>query len=199
MSLVDKSNEVSKAEVESGASAGPMVTKADIQHIVASRTSVPVEKVSVDESNQSFKMEETLHGRVTGQDEAVRAIGRAIRRARVGLRNPNRPVASFNFASPKGVGKSELAKALATSYYGLEEAMVQLDMSEFMEQHTVAKLIGPPLGYVSCGRVEGKDDGSKIRLVRKAAGEGRGEIWWWRLEMAKGRDAAPLPLGNPHL
>lgn len=162
MSLVDKSKEVSKAEVESGASAGPMVTEADIQRIVASWTSVPVEKVSVDESSRLLKMEETLHGRVIGQDEAVRAIGRAIRRARVGLRNPNRPVASFIFAGPTGVGKSELAKALATSYYGSEEAMVRLDMSEFMERHTVAKLIGSPPGYV--GYTEG---GQLTEAVRR--------------------------------
>ncbi|XP_037429383.1 chaperone protein ClpC1, chloroplastic-like [Triticum dicoccoides] len=162
MSLVDKSKEVSKAEMESGASAGPMVTEADIQRIVASWTSVPVEKVSVDESSRLLKMEETLHGRVIGQDEAVRAIGRAIRRARVGLRNPNRPVASFIFAGPTGVGKSELAKALATSYYGSEEAMVRLDMSEFMERHTVAKLIGSPPGYV--GYTEG---GQLTEAVRR--------------------------------
>nr|BAK06755.1 predicted protein [Hordeum vulgare subsp. vulgare] len=162
MSLVDKSKEVSKAEVESGASTGPMVTEADIQRIVASWTSVPVEKVSVDESSRLLKMEETLHGRVIGQDEAVRAIGRAIRRARVGLRNPNRPVASFIFAGPTGVGKSELAKALAASYYGSEEAMVRLDMSEFMERHTVAKLIGSPPGYV--GYTEG---GQLTEAVRR--------------------------------
>ncbi|KAM0903145.1 hypothetical protein ACQ4PT_018924 [Festuca glaucescens] len=162
MSLVDKSKEMSKAEVESGASARPVVTEADIQRIVSSWTSVPVEKVSVDESDRLLKMEETLHRRVIGQDEAVIAISRAIRRARVGLRNPNRPVASLIFAGPTGVGKSELAKALAACYYGSEDAMVRLDMSEFMERHTVAKLIGSPPGYV--GYTEG---GQLTEVVRR--------------------------------
>ncbi|CAM0875010.1 unnamed protein product [Alopecurus aequalis] len=162
MSLVDKSKEMSKAEVESGASAGPVVTEADIQRIVSSWTSVPVEKVSVDESGRLLKMEETLHRRVIGQDEAVIAISRAIRRARVGLKDPSRPVASLIFAGPTGVGKSELAKALAACYYGSDEAMVRLDMSEFMERHTVAKLIGSPPGYV--GYTEG---GQLTEAVRR--------------------------------
>jgi ATP-dependent Clp protease ATP-binding subunit ClpC len=93
-------------------------------------------------------MESVLHGRVIGQEEAVVAISRAIRRARVGLKNPNRPIASFIFSGPTGVGKSELAKTLAAYYFGSEEAMVRLDMSEYMERHTVAKLIGSPPGYV---------------------------------------------------
>lgn len=91
-------------------------------------------------------MEETLHQRVIGQEEAVVAISRAIRRARVGLKNPNRPIASFIFSGPTGVGKSELAKTLASYYFGSQEAMVRLDMSEFMERHTVSKLIGSPPG-----------------------------------------------------
>ncbi|KAL5575008.1 hypothetical protein UlMin_016707 [Ulmus minor] len=150
--LVDKGKEMSKAESEAG-DAGPVVTEVDIQHIVSSWTSIPVEKVSTDESNRLLKMEETLHKRVIGQDEAVKAISRAIRRARVGLKNPNRPIASFIFSGPTGVGKSELAKALATYYFGSEEAMIRLDMSEFMERHTVSKLIGSPPGYV--GYTEG--------------------------------------------
>jgi ATP-dependent Clp protease ATP-binding subunit ClpC len=115
---------------------------------VSAWTGIPVEKVSIDESSRLLKMEETLHKRVIGQDEAVKAISRAIRRARVGLKNPNRPIASFIFSGPTGVGKSELAKALAAYYFGSEEAMVRLDMSEFMERHTVSKLIGSPPGYV---------------------------------------------------
>ncbi|KAB2053662.1 hypothetical protein ES319_A12G203000v1, partial [Gossypium barbadense] len=99
--------------------------------------------------DQDFeKMEKTLHKRVVGQDEAVKAISRAIRRARVGLKNPNRPIASFIFSGPTGVGKSELAKTLAVSYFGSEEAMIRFDMSEYMERQTVSKLIGPPPGYV---------------------------------------------------
>ncbi|KAF0891533.1 hypothetical protein E2562_009929 [Oryza meyeriana var. granulata] len=147
MSLVDKSKEMSKAAEDSGESAGPTVTEADVQHIVSTWTGVPVEKVTVDESSRLLKMESSLHRRVVGQDEAVTAISRAIRRARVGLRDPRRPIASFIFAGPTGVGKSELAKALASYYYGSEEAMVRLDMSEFMEKHTVAKLVGSPPGY----------------------------------------------------
>ena len=103
-------------------------------------------QVSSDETERLIKMEETLHQRVIGQEEAVVAISRAIRRARVGLKNPNRPIASFIFSGPTGVGKSELAKTLATYYFGSEDAMIRLDMSEFMERHTVSKLIGSPPG-----------------------------------------------------
>ncbi|KAH7405502.1 hypothetical protein KP509_15G073100 [Ceratopteris richardii] len=145
--LTEKGKEKLQAESETG-DVGPLVTEADIQHIVSAWTGIPVEKVSIDESSRLLKMEETLHKRVIGQDEAVKAISRAIRRARVGLKNPNRPIASFIFSGPTGVGKSELAKALAAYYFGSEEAMVRLDMSEFMERHTVSKLIGSPPGYV---------------------------------------------------
>ncbi|CAN1318033.1 Chaperone protein ClpC, chloroplastic, partial [Linum perenne] len=141
---------------------GPIVTEVDIQHIVSSWTGIPVDKVSSDESDRLLKMEETLHKRVIGQDEAVEAISRAIRRARVGLKNPNRPIASFIFSGPTGVGKSELAKSLAAYYFGSEEAMVRLDMSEFMERHTVSKLIGSPPGYV--GYTEG---GQLTEAVRR--------------------------------
>ncbi|KAK9108595.1 hypothetical protein Syun_024606 [Stephania yunnanensis] len=140
-----KGKEMSKAENEA-ADSGPIVTEVDIQHIIASWTGIPVEKVSIDESDRLLKMEDTLHNRVIGQDEAVKAISRAIRRARVGLKNPNRPIASFIFSGPTGVGKSELAKTLAAYYFGSQEAMIRLDMSEFMERHTVSKLIGSPPG-----------------------------------------------------
>nr|GLL49127.1 ATP-dependent Clp protease ATP-binding subunit ClpA homolog CD4A, chloroplastic-like isoform X1 [Ipomoea trifida] len=160
--LIDKSKEMSKAETEAGDAEGPVVTEADIQHIVALWTGIPVAKVSTDESSRLLKMEETLHKRVIGQDEAVMAISRAIRRARVGLKNPDRPIASFIFSGPTGVGKSELAKALATYYFGSEEAMIRLDMSEFMERHTVSKLIGSPPGYV--GYTEG---GQLTEAVRR--------------------------------
>ncbi|KAK9823819.1 hypothetical protein WJX72_005723 [[Myrmecia] bisecta] len=136
------------AESESGEGSGPIVTEQDIANIVAQWTGIPIEKVSSDESERLIKMEEVLHTRVIGQEEAVVAISRAIRRARVGLKNPNRPIASFIFSGPTGVGKSELAKTLASYYFGSEEAMVRLDMSEFMERHTVSKLIGSPPGYV---------------------------------------------------
>ena len=126
----------------------PMVTEEDIAHIVASWTGVPVQKLTESESAKLLNMEETLHQRLIGQDEAVKAVSRAIRRARVGLKNPNRPIASFIFSGPTGVGKTELTKSLAAYFFGSEEAMIRLDMSEFMERHTVSKLIGSPPGYV---------------------------------------------------
>jgi ATP-dependent Clp protease ATP-binding subunit ClpC len=126
----------------------PTVTEEDIAEIVAAWTSIPVNKLTKSESEKLLQMEETLHGRIIGQDEAVVAVSRAIRRARVGLKSPNRPIASFIFSGPTGVGKTELTKALATYFFGSEEAMVRLDMSEYMERHTVSKLIGSPPGYV---------------------------------------------------
>ena len=160
--VLAKGKEVNKAETEAGEEGGPTVTESDIQHIVSTWTGIPVEKVSSEESSRLLKMEQTLHTRVIGQDEAVKAISRAIRRARVGLKNPNRPIASFIFSGPTGVGKSELAKALAAYYFGSEEAMIRLDMSEFMERHTVSKLIGSPPGYV--GYTEG---GQLTEAVRR--------------------------------
>jgi ATP-dependent Clp protease ATP-binding subunit ClpC len=126
----------------------PDVTEEDIAHIVASWTGVPVSKLTESESIKLLHMEETLHQRLIGQDEAVRAVSRAIRRARVGLKNPNRPIASFIFSGPTGVGKTELTKALAAYFFGSEDSMIRLDMSEYMERHTVSKLIGSPPGYV---------------------------------------------------
>ena len=126
----------------------PMVNEEDIAHIVASWTGVPVQKLTESESVKLLNMEETLHQRLIGQDEAVKAVSKAIRRARVGLKNPNRPIASFIFSGPTGVGKTELTKALAAYFFGSEESMIRLDMSEFMERHTVSKLIGSPPGYV---------------------------------------------------
>ncbi|CAI9093263.1 OLC1v1028727C1 [Oldenlandia corymbosa var. corymbosa] len=159
--VIEKNKEMSIAETELE-DGRIMVTEVDIQHIVALWTGIPVDKVSSDESDRLLKMEETLHNRVIGQDEAVKAISRAIRRARVGLKNPDRPIASFIFSGPTGVGKSELAKALTAYYFGSEEAMVRLDMSEFMERHTVSKLIGSPPGYV--GYTEG---GQLTEAVRR--------------------------------
>ncbi len=126
----------------------PQVTEEDIAYIVSSWTGVPVNKLTESESEKLLHMEDVLHQRLIGQEEAVRAISRAIRRARVGLKNPKRPIASFIFSGPTGVGKTELAKSLATYFFGAEDAMIRLDMSEYMERHTVSKLIGSPPGYV---------------------------------------------------
>jgi ATP-dependent Clp protease ATP-binding subunit ClpC len=137
-----------KAEGSSTADESPLVNEEDIAHIVASWTGIPVNKLTESESEKLLNMEETLHNRMIGQDEAVKAVSRAIRRARVGLKNPNRPIASFIFSGPTGVGKTELTKSLAAYFFGSEEAMIRLDMSEYMERHTVSKLIGSPPGYV---------------------------------------------------
>ena len=131
-----------------GADGSPLVTEEDIAAIVASWTGVPVQKLTEKESVKLLNIEDTLHQRLIGQDEAVKSVAKAIRRARVGLKNPNRPIASFIFSGPTGVGKTELTKALATYFFGSEEAMIRVDMSEYMERHTVSKLIGSPPGYV---------------------------------------------------
>ncbi len=137
-----------KSNGSSGDGIEPVVTEEDIAHIVASWTGVPVNKLTESESEKLLHMEDTLHQRLIGQDDAVKAVSRAIRRARVGLKNPNRPIASFVFSGPTGGGKTELAKSLASYFFGSEEAMIRLDMSEYMERHTVSKLIGSPPGYV---------------------------------------------------
>jgi len=140
--------ELSTTVTATAETTSPVVDEEDIAQIVASWTGVPVQKLTESESVKLLNMEETLHQRLIGQDEAVKAVSKAIRRARVGLKNPNRPIASFIFSGPTGVGKTELTKALATYFFGSEEAMIRLDMSEFMERHTVSKLIGSPPGYV---------------------------------------------------
>jgi len=137
-----------KAESDRGTEGSPTVTAEEIAHIVASWTGVPVNKLTESESEKLLNMEDTLHQRLIGQEDAVKAVSRAIRRARVGLKNPNRPIASFIFSGPTGVGKTELTKSLAAYFFGSEDAMIRLDMSEYMERHTVSKLIGSPPGYV---------------------------------------------------
>jgi ATP-dependent Clp protease ATP-binding subunit ClpC len=134
----------------------PLVDEDDIAEIVASWTGVPVTRMTESEAVQLLHMEDTLHERVIGQQEAVAAVARAIRRSRVSLASPNRPIASLIFSGPTGVGKTELTKALAMALFGSEDAMVRLDMSEFMEPHTVAKLIGSPPGFV------GYDEGGQL-------------------------------------
>ena len=132
------------------------VTEEHIAQVIETWTGIPVSKITKSETAQLLDMEKILHKRVIGQSQAVVAVSRAIRRARVGLRNPNRPIASFLFSGPTGVGKTELTKALASYFFGAEDAMVRLDMSEYMEKHTVAKLIGSPPGYI------GYDEGGQL-------------------------------------
>lgn len=124
------------------------VTVEDIAYIVSSWTGIPVAQLAQEETERLLRLEEILHQRVIGQDEAVRAVGRAIRRARAGLKDPKRPIGSFIFLGPTGVGKTELARALAEALFGDEDAMIRLDMSEYMEKHTVSRLVGAPPGYV---------------------------------------------------
>ena len=128
----------------------------DIAEVVASWTGVPVKKLTQSENEKLKNLEKTLHQRVIGQNEAVEAVAKAIRRGRVGLKDPNRPIGSFLFLGPTGVGKTELSKALAESLFGNEDAMIRIDMSEYMEGHSVSKLIGSPPGYV------GFDDGGQL-------------------------------------
>lgn len=125
-----------------------MVTETDVSDVISNWTGIPVTKITGSESARLLKMEDTIHERIIGQKHAVVAVSKAIRRARVGLRNPNRPIASFIFAGPTGVGKTELTKALSDYIFSSEDSMIRLDMSEYMEKHTVAKLIGSPPGYV---------------------------------------------------
>jgi len=140
----------------------PVVTEEHIAEVISTMTGVPVTKLTEGESERLLKLEDTLHARVIGQHDAVVSISRAIRRARVGLKSPNRPIGSFIFAGPTGVGKTELAKALAEAVFGSEDNMVRVDMSEFMEKHATSKLIGSPPGYV------GYDDGGSLtETIRK--------------------------------
>ncbi len=127
---------------------GPRVTAEDIAEVVSMWTGIPIIQITEEESARLIKMEDALHQRIIGQNEAIIAISKAVRRARAGLKDPKRPIGSFIFLGPTGVGKSELTKALAEFMFGSEEALIQLDMSEFMERHTTARLVGAPPGYV---------------------------------------------------
>ena len=137
------------------------VTEGDIAKVVSTWTKVPVSKLTEKESDRLLRLEKELHKRVIGQEEAVSAVARAIRRGRVGLQDPNRPIGSFLFLGPTGVGKTELSKALAEAMFGTENALIRVDMSEYMEGHSVSKMIGSPPGYV--GFEEGGQLSEKIR------------------------------------
>ncbi len=160
--LKDRIREMSIKWREDNEENKPTVTSEHVAQVVSMMTGIPTTKITEGESERLLKLEETLHKRVIGQSQAVEAISKAIRRARVGLKSPNRPIGSFIFSGPTGVGKTELAKALAEAVFGSEDNMIRVDMSEFMEKHSTAKLIGSPPGYV------GYDDGGHMtELVRK--------------------------------
>jgi len=142
---------ISKRTVEAGS-----VTEAEITNIISSWTGIPVSKMAMGESERLLQLEEILHNRVIGQNEAVKAVARAVRRARAGLKNPKRPIGSFVFLGPTGVGKTELARALAEAMFASEDAVIRLDMSEYMEKHAVSRMIGSPPGYV------GYDEGGQL-------------------------------------
>ena len=162
--LRDRENELNKTldstknkwKTGSMGESGLLVSEEDIAQVVSRWTKVPVEKLTEKESEKLLQLENILHERVIGQKEAVNSISRAVRRARVGLKDPNRPIGSFIFLGPTGVGKTELSKALAVAMFGSEKAIVRVDMSEYMEKHTVSRLIGSPPGYV------GYDEGGQL-------------------------------------
>lgn len=143
------------------ASAKPEVTEEDIAEVVSAWTKVPVHKLAESDADRLKKLESVLHKRVVGQEEAVSAVARAVRRGRVGLKDPRRPIGSFLFLGPTGVGKTELSKALAEALFGSEGSMIRVDMSEYMEKHSVAKMIGSPPGYV--GHEEGGQLSDQVR------------------------------------
>jgi len=126
----------------------PVVTSEDIAEVTSMWTGIPVAKLTVDETSRLLQMEEALHRRIIGQDEAISTVAKAVRRARAGLKDPRRPIGVFMFLGPTGVGKTELVRALAEFMFGSEDALIRLDMSEFMERHTVARLVGAPPGYI---------------------------------------------------
>ena len=160
--IKDKIRELQDSWRSSQENNKPVVGIEEVAQVISTITGVPVTKITEGESERLLKLEETLHNRVIGQNEAVVALSKAIRRARVGLKAPNRPIGSFIFSGPTGVGKTELAKALAEAVFGSEDNIVRVDMSEFMEKHSTAKLIGSPPGYV------GYDDGGHMtEIIRK--------------------------------
>ena len=138
-----------------------VVSKAEIDEVVSKWTGVPLSSINQDEGDKLLRMEQELHRRVISQEKAISAVSRAIRRSRAGLKNPNRPVGSFMFLGPTGVGKTELARALAQFLFGSENALIRFDMSEYMEKHSVSKLIGSPPGYV--GHEEGGQLTEKVK------------------------------------
>ena len=156
-----KLNALRKRFEKKSASMHPQVTEEDIAEVVSAWTKVPVQKLAESDAQRLKKLESVLHKRVVGQEEAVSAVARAVKRGRVGLKDPKRPIGSFLFLGPTGVGKTELSKALAEALFGSEESMIRVDMSEYMEKHSVAKMIGSPPGYV--GHEEGGQLSDQVR------------------------------------
>ena len=154
--IEQKSQKLADIQGEDGGVLREMVTDDDIADVVASWTGIPVAKLNQGEQERLMTMEDNLHGRVIGQHDAVVAVSDAVRRARAGLQDPNRPIGSFIFLGPTGVGKTELARALAEFMFDDEQNMLRIDMSEFMEKHSVARLIGAPPGYI------GYDEGGQL-------------------------------------
>lgn len=157
----EKLDSVKKRFQKKTAASRPEVTEHDIAEVVSAWTKVPVQKLAESDTERLRKLESVLHKRVIGQEEAVSAVARAVRRGRVGLKDPKRPIGSFLFLGPTGVGKTELSKALAEALFGNEESMIRVDMSEYMEKHSVAKMIGSPPGYV--GHEEGGQLSDQVR------------------------------------
>ncbi len=154
--LREELEETKKAWKEKQGKENSEVTVEDIAMVVSSWTGIPVSKLAQEETERLLNMEEILHSRVIGQEEAVKAVAKAVRRARAGLKDPKRPIGSFVFLGPTGVGKTELARALAESIFGDEDAMIRIDMSEYMEKHSTSRLVGSPPGYV------GYDEGGQL-------------------------------------
>ncbi len=159
--LVKKYDRLMKKREKQEAGGTLSIGENEIAEVVAQWTKIPVQKLAEKESERLLKLEKTLHKRVIGQEEAVTAVAKAMRRGRVGLKDPNRPIGSFLFLGPTGVGKTELSKALAEAMFGSEDAMIRVDMSEYMEGHSVSKMIGSPPGYV--GFEEGGQLSEKVR------------------------------------
>ena len=156
-----KSEQLKKRFQKKTSSSQPEVTEEDIAEVVSAWTKIPVQKLAESDTDRLKKLESVLHQRVIGQEEAVKAVARAVRRGRVGLKDPKRPIGSFLFLGPTGVGKTELSKALAEAMFGNEESMIRVDMSEYMEKHSVSKMIGSPPGYV--GHEEGGQLSDQVR------------------------------------
>ena len=156
-----KSEQLKKRFQKKTSSSQPEVTEEDIAEVVSAWTKIPVQKLAESDTDRLKKLESVLHQRDIGQEEAVKAVSRAVKRGRVGLKDPKRPIGSFLFLGPTGVGKTELSKALAEAMFGNEESMIRVDMSEYMEKHSVSKMIGSPPGYV--GHEEGGQLSDQVR------------------------------------